>query len=314
MSAAHEPAHEHAAPASEAGHQHGQVDAAMSSAEGIRALKISLAGLLATALFQGVIALAGGSAALLADTIHNLADAFAAVPLWIAFALARRAANRRYTYGYGRAEDVAGLVVLLFVVFSAVTAAYESYRKLVEPAEISLFEWSLVAAVVGMVGNEIVARYKIRVGQKIGSAALTAEGHHSRADSLTSLAAGVGILGARLGFPLADPLAGFVITVAILRIVWEIGRDILGRLLDAIEPETIDEIERRATAVPGVKSAHDVRARWLGHTITVELHVGLDGKLSLAEAHAIGEQVRHELLDHVPRINAVVVHLDPEGD
>jgi cation diffusion facilitator family transporter len=294
------------------GHHHGQADAAMGSAEGIRALKISLAGLLATAGFQAVIALAGGSAGLLADTIHNFADAFTAIPLWIAFSLARRAANRRYTYGYGRAEDLAGLVVLLFVIFSAITAGYESYRKFVQPERPTLIEWSLVAAVVGMIGNEAVARYKIRVGKKIGSASLIAEGQHSRIDSLTSLAAGAGIIGVVLGFPLADPVAGFVITFAILGILWEVGRDILSRLMDAMEPETIDQIEKIAAGVEGVREVHDVRARWLGHNITVELHVTVDVKLSVVQGHAIGEEVRAELLEHVPRLSKVIVHTDPE--
>lgn len=292
-------------------HHHGQVDAAMTSAEGIRALKISLAGLLATAAFQAVIAVAGGSAGLLADTIHNFADAFTAIPLWIAFSLARRAANRRYTYGYGRAEDLAGLVVLLFVAFSAITAGYESYRKFVQPERPTLIEWSLVAAVVGMIGNEAVARYKINVGRKIGSASLIAEGQHSRIDSLTSLAAGAGLMGVALGFPLADPIAGFVITFAILGILGEVGRDILSRLMDAVEPETIEAIEKIAPGVEGVKGVHDIRARWLGHNITIELRISVEGNKTLIEAHAIGEEVRRELLAHVPRVASVIVHADP---
>jgi cation diffusion facilitator family transporter len=295
------------------GHQHGIADdVAMSSSEGIRALQISLVGLLATACFQAVIAIAGGSAGLLADTIHNFADAFTAIPLWIAFALARRAANKRFTYGYGRAEDLAGLVVLLFVIFSAATAAYESYRKFVSPERPALIEWGIVASVVGMIGNEMVARYKIKVGKKIGSASLVAEGHHSRIDSLTSLAAGVGLIGVLLGFPLADPIAGFVITVAILGILLEVGRDILGRLMDAIEPETIVQIEKIAASVNGVKHVHDVKARWLGHKITVELHVTVDGGLTVVQGHAIGEEVREELLEHVAKISDVIVHTDPE--
>jgi len=293
-------------------HHHGQADAAMGSAEGIRALKISLVGLLATACFQAVIAVAGGSAGLLADTIHNFADAFTAVPLWIAFSLARRAANKRFTYGYGRAEDLAGLMVLFFVVFSAITAGYESYRKFVSPEKPTLIEWGIVASVVGMIGNEVVARYKINVGKRIGSATLVAEGHHSRIDSLTSLAAGAGLVGVVLGFPLADPIAGFLITLAILGILWEVGREILSRMMDAIEPETIDQIEKIAAGVGGVKAVHEVKARWLGHNITVELHVTVDGKLSVVQGHAIGEEVRYELLEHVSKISEAIVHADPE--
>jgi cation diffusion facilitator family transporter len=293
-------------------HHHGlSDDAAMSSAEGIRALQISLVGLLLTSIFQGVIALAGGSAGLLAETIHNFADAFTAIPLWIAFALARRAANRRFTYGYGRAEDLAGVVVLLFVVFSAGLAAYESYQKLLNPVTPSLIGWGILAAVVGIFGNELVARYKINVGKKIGSTSLVAEGQHSRIDGLTSLAAGLGLVGAWFGFPLADPIAGLIITLFILGILWEMGRDILGRLLDAIEPETIDQIEKIAAATPGVQHVHDVKARWLGHAVTVELHITVDGTLSVIQGHAIGEEVREELLEHIPRLTEAIVHTDP---
>ena len=290
---------------------HGQTDSALASEAGIRALKISLAGLLITAALQAVVALLSGSAGLLADTIHNFADAFTAVPLWIAFALARRAANRRFTYGYGRAEDMAGLIILLFVVLSAGLAAYESYLKLARNEAPRFLELSMAAAVVGMIGNEIVARYKIRVGEQIGSAALVAEGKHSRADSLTSLAAFFGLLGARLGFPLADPIAGLVITLAILRIGWEVGRDEFGRLMDAIEPEVIEAIERTAAHVPGVEGIHDVRARWLGHNITLEIHVSMNGDLTLIEAHTIGEAVRYKLLEHIPRSSEIIVHIDP---
>jgi cation diffusion facilitator family transporter len=293
-------------------HHHGMADdAAMSSAEGIRALQISLVGLLATAIFQGLIAVAGGSAGLLAETIHNFADAFTAIPLWIAFVLARRVANRRFTYGYGRAEDVAGVVVLLFVVFSAGLAAYESYQKLIAPVTPTLIVWGILAAVVGIFGNELVARYKINVGKRIGSASLVAEGRHSRIDGLTSLAAGIGLIGAWFGFPLADPIAGLVITVFILGILWEIGRDIVSRLMDAIEPETIDQIEKIAAGVSGVKRVHDVKARWLGHAVTVELHITVDGTLTVIQGHAIGEEVREELLEHIPRLTEAIVHTDP---
>jgi len=300
-----QPAHEHT-------HQHAQIDPALLGSEkGIQAIRVSLAGLLLTATFQAIVALAGGSAGLLADTLHNFADAFTAIPLWLAFALARRAANRRFTYGYGRAEDVAGALVLLFVILSAAITVYESYVRLVSRSQPTLIEWGIIAGLVGVAGNELVARYKLRVGREIGSAALEAEGQHSRIDGLTSLAAVAGLVGVRLGFPLADPLAGFVITFAILWIVWDVGREILGRLLDTIDPSTVDAIEQIAASVEDVRGVHDTRARWLGHEITVELHIFLDGSHSLIEAHAIGEQVRHELLHHIPRLHDAIVHMDP---
>jgi cation diffusion facilitator family transporter len=294
------------------GHAHGAGDAELlASDKGIRALKISLAGLLLTAVLQAGIALAGGSAALLADTLHNLADAFTAIPLWIAFRLARRAANRRYTYGYGRAEDLAGLVVMLFVLLSAGLAAYESIQKLFGGEPPRLIGLGIVAGFVGMIGNELVARYKMRVGKEIGSAALVAEGHHSRVDGLTSLAVVAGLGGVALGLPWADPVAGLLITVAILYILVVIGRDIFGRLLDAIDPELVTRMEQLAGEVEGVAAVHATRARWLGHAVTMELHISVDGGLRVLDAHRIAEQVRHRLLHEIPRLSDVVVHVDP---
>jgi cation diffusion facilitator family transporter len=303
-------------------HTHGVPDdTLLSTDKGIRALKVSLLGLLATAAFQAGIAIVGGSAALLADTIHNLADAFTTVPLWIAFVLARRQATRRFTYGYGRAEDVAGAVILLFILFSAGVSGYESYVKLVRGEPITLLGLGMLAGLVGVVGNEAVARYKIRVGNEIGSASLVADGQHSRVDGLTSLAAFLGLLGVFLGrqfdipgLALADPIAGFVITLAILWILVDVGADVVGRLMDAIDPAIVEEMERIATSVEGVSSVHNLRARWLGHNITMEIHICVAGGQTLAEAHALGEKVRHELLHHIPRLSDVIVHADPQDE
>ncbi len=296
-------------------HDHSHVDAVVLSSErGIFALKVSILGLLLTVMFQAGIAVLGGSAALLADTLHNLADMFTAIPLWIAFALQRREANRRYTYGYGRAEDVAGAFILVVIFASALLAGYESYIKLARGDVPRLLNWGMAAGLVGFLGNELVAQYRIKVGREIGSAALIADGQHARIDGLTSLAAFFGLLGVRLGFPIADPLAGFVITAAILWIVVDVGRDIIGRLMDAVEPATIEGMERCALEVEGVAGVHDVRARWLGHRLIGELHIDVDGNLTVVEGHAIAERVRHALLHAFPRLQDVIVHVDPLGD
>jgi len=296
-------------------HNHGHVDpVVLSSERGIFALKVSILGLLLTVLFQAGIAILGGSAALLADTLHNLADMFTAVPLWIAFALQRREANRRYTYGYGRAEDVAGAFILTIIFASAMLAGYESYVKLVRREIPQLVGWGMAAGLVGFLGNELVAQYRIKIGREIGSAALVADGQHARVDGLTSLAAFFGLLGVRLGYPIADPIAGLVITMAILWIVVDVGRNIVGRLMDAVEPETIEGIESCALKTEGVAGVHDVRARWLGHRLICELHIDVDGNLTVIEGHAIAERVRHALLHEFSRLQDVIVHVDPLGD
>lgn len=298
------------------GHSHGeaQIDAALeSSARGIWALKVSLLMLGATAVFQLVIVLISGSVGLLADSVHNFGDAFTAVPLWIAFVLGRRAATRRYTYGYGRAEDVAGVVIVVVIFLSAVIAAYESIQKLIHPQPVSAIGWVIVAAIVGFLGNEAVAQFRVRIGREIGSAALIADGLHARADGFTSLAVLLGALGVLAGFPLADPIVGLLITVAILFIVKDTALTMWRRVMDAVDPGVVEGIERTAAAVSGVGEVHDVRVRWLGHTLQAELHATVDEELPTRESHRIAEKVRHALFHAQPQLAVITVHVDPCG-
>jgi cation diffusion facilitator family transporter len=287
----------------------------LATDRGVWAVKVSIAGLFATALLQGVVVLFSGSAALLADTLHNFGDAATGIPLLIAFVLSRRAANRRYTYGYHRAEDLAGIAVLLAILASAALAAWESYQKLIHLQAPEHMEVAMLAAFIGFLGNEGVARLRIKVGNEIGSAALVADGHHARTDSFTSLGALLGIFGAYVGFPIADPVAGLVISALILLIVIrEAGPPVLARLMDAVEPEGVAGIEREAKGVAGVQQVHSVRARWLGHQVRAELEIGVDGALSVAQGHAIAEQVRHALLHQIPRMAEAAVHVDPSTE
>jgi cation diffusion facilitator family transporter len=296
------------------GHAEGRTDLALeTSARGIWALKVSLLGLGLTALFQVAIVLLSGSVALLADTIHNFSDALTAVPLWLAFTLGRRLANRRYTYGYGRAEDLAGVVIVGMIFASAAVAAYESYTRLVDPQPLRYGGWVIAAALVGFLGNELVALLRIRVGREIGSAALTADGYHARVDGLTSLAVLLGALGSLAGFPLADPLIGLLITIAILFVVKDTVVVMWQRLMDAVEPAVVDTIERTTAGATGVLGVHDVRVRWLGHRLQAELHITVDGEIPTRESHRLIEEVRHALFHAEPRLAVVNVHADPTG-
>ncbi|MEO8287471.1 MAG: cation diffusion facilitator family transporter [Chloroflexota bacterium] len=298
------------------GHSHSEVnvDRAMETSDrGIWALKVSLVGLGATAIFQVVIVLISGSVALLADTIHNFSDALTAVPLWIAFVLGRKAANRRYTYGYGRAEDVAGIIIVLMIALSAIVAGYESYQKIVNPTPISNVGWVIIAAIVGFLGNEAVAVFRIKVGNEIGSAALVADGQHARIDGLTSLAVLFGAIGSIAGFPLADPIIGVLITIAILFIVRDTAVTMWHRIMDGVDPALVDSIEKMAAGVEGAQEVHEVRVRWLGHKLQAELHITVDEDLSTRDSHRIAENVRHALFEGQPRLSTITVHVDPCG-
>jgi cation diffusion facilitator family transporter len=293
------------------GHHATAADPALANQRGIRTLKWSLAVLMITAVFQVVIVALSGSVALLADTLHNFSDALTAVPLWLAFTLARRASTRRYTYGYGRAEDLAGALIVLMIFGSALIVFYESVQKFLNPQPLERLGWVAAAAVIGFAGNELVALFLIRVGREIGSAALVADGLHARADGFTSLGVLAGAIGVWLGFPWADPLVGVLIGVAILVIVANAARDMWRRMMDAIEPEVVEQVERIARVVPGVLDLHAVTVRWLGHRQRGELHITVNCSLPTVTSHAIAENVRHALFHALPALAEVTVHVDP---
>jgi len=283
----------------------------VSSQAGIRAVQISLIGLAVTAALQLAVALASGSVAVLADTIHNFADASTAIPLWLAFKVSSKPANARYTYGFGRAEDLAGVFVLLMIVGSAAVALWESIQKLINPSPVDHVGWVAVAGLAGFVGNELVAQYRIRVGQTIGSAALVADGYHARTDGLTSLAVLLGAAGVWLGFSLADPLIGLLITVAIVLVLKDSAVQMWRRLMDAVDPSLVEKAAAAAATAEGVQAVETVRARWIGHTIHAEALIVADAGLSLSDAHQVAEQARHAMLHAVPRLSSVTVHVDP---
>ena len=296
------------------GHSHGAVDRViLTSNRGIWATKVSLIVLMATAAMQVVIIVFTGSVALLADTIHNFGDAATALPLWAAFTLARRPPTRRFTYGYGRAEDLAGLLIVGAILATGVIVAYVSITRLDDPPEIHYLWAVVVAAVVGFVGNEAVALFRIKVGKEIGSAALVADGLHARVDGLTSLAVLVGAIGVWLGAPLADPIVGLVISVAIFRIVIESGKSVISRLLDGVEPGVSDEIRNVLDATDGVEEVTEIRVRWLGHRLLAEVNVAVLPDLSVEKGHEIAQEAHHRLLDHLQYLSNATVHVDPVG-
>ena len=296
-------------------HSHDSVDsidgALESSAAGIRAVKVSLIALGATALAQIVIVVVSGSVALMADTIHNFSDALTAIPLWIAFALGTKAATRRYTYGFGRAEDLAGLFVIAMIALSALIAGVESVRRLMNPVAIEHVGWVAVAGFVGFLGNEVVAVYRIRVGRRIGSAALMADGLHARTDGFTSLAVLLGAGGVALGFPLADPIIGLLITVAILAVLRTAVRDILRRLMDAVDPALIHSAETALAAEPGVTAVRSVKMRWIGHRLHADAELDIDPLTTLDDAHRIAHEAEHTLTHAVPKLSSALIHAYP---
>lgn len=293
------------------GHAHGVIDPSITTTErGIWAIKWSFVVLAITAALQLAVVFVSGSVALLADTIHNFSDAATAIPLWIAFRLARRKPTAMFTYGFGRAEDLAGVAIVLIIFLSAIVAGYEAIDRLFHPQMVQQLGWLAAAGLAGFLGNEAVAVFRIRVGRQIASAALIADGYHARTDGLTSLAVVAGAAGVWLGFPLADPIVGLLITLTIFVIVWQSARAVFTRMLDGIEPGTVEAMRHAAGHVAGIDGVIDVRARWVGHKLHADLTIAVDNGLTVAAANAITASLRRELMAHLPALAAANIRFD----
>lgn len=284
-------------------------DALESDQRGIRAVKVSFAALMVTALVQVVIVVATGSVALLADTIHNFSDALTAVPLFMAFRLGRRPANDRYTYGYRRAEDLAGLFIIAMITLSAVIAGWQAIERLIDPRDLDHLGVLFGAGVAGFLGNELVALYRIREGRAIGSAALVADGHHARTDGFTSLGVALGAVGVWAGFERADPIMGIAISIAIFAVLLGAARQIYYRLMDAVDPAIVETIRHQAGHAPGVLALETTRVRWLGHRLFAEMTIEVDPDATVEEAHSIATSARIHLLDTVAHLDDAHIHV-----
>lgn len=297
-------------------HRHEQVSIAESlidtSNQGIKALQISFIALAVTAIVQIAVVLFSGSIALMSDSLHNLADALTAIPLGVAFWIGKRKANNRYTYGYGRAEDIAGIFIVLLIASSSFLVLYESINRLLHPQNIFDIPLVIAAGVIGFIGNEFVALYRIRIGKKIGSAALMADGLHARSDGLASLAVVVGALGVNFGLKQADPIASLFIGIAVFAVLRDAVRQIYRRLMDSVDPNLVAKVEKVLISTPGIEEVGKVRIRWVGHELRTEIEVLSNPDLSLIESHRIAENAHHNLLHEIPRLSEAIIHTSPK--
>lgn len=293
-------------------HSHGTLDPAfLTTEQGIRAIKWSLAALILTASLQAVVVNFTSSVALLADTIHNFGDAATGVPLWIAFLIARKQPTKKFNYGLGRVEDITGIFIVIVMLLSGIATAYISFSRLFAPYEIQHLSAIAAASVLGFAGNEVAAMVRIRTGEAIGSAALIVDGYHARIDGLTSLGVLIGVVGVWTGFPKADPVVGLGITAIVFKMVWDSGKSVFTRLLDGVDPTVLDEVQHAAQHVSGVREVTEVRVRWVGHRLVAEINIAVDSQVSVEEGHRVAQEVRHELLHHLPYLGNATIHVDP---
>lgn len=290
------------------GHTHGSVDPSLATSEkGLWAVKWSSIILFVGACLQFLVALLSGSVSLLSDTIHNFGDAFTAVPLGIAFLFGRKKANARFSYGYGRVEDIAGIIVIVFMFVSALSALYLSIERIFHPQTVSHL-WAVAgASLIGFAINEGAAIFRIRVGKQIKSQALIADGLHARTDGWSSLAVLVGAIGVALGLRLADPIVGIIITIVVLRTTWSSAKEVFTRALDGIEANVIIDIRHALEHTKGIEEIQNIKARWIGHTLNAEITIAVNPDLTVAQAFAITHEAEHELEDHIAHLSQVSI-------
>jgi cation diffusion facilitator family transporter len=269
-----------------------------------RAVLVSAVGLAATGAIELLLAILTGSVGLLGDAIHNLSDVSTSAVVFLGFRLSKRPASERYPYGLERAEDLAGIGIAVVIWASAAFAGAESVRKLIEHGHTTDVGWGIVGAVTGIAGNQIVARYKLRVGKRIGSATLVADAKHSWLDALSSAGALAGLIAVAFGLRWGDPVAGLAITLFICHVGYEVTSDVVRRLADGADPEVIRAAESAAGSVPGVVHAH-ARARWTGRTLRVEIEGWVDPQLPVSAAEQLGGQVAAAIADEVPEAGSL---------
>ncbi|MDE2777679.1 MAG: cation diffusion facilitator family transporter [Chloroflexota bacterium] len=295
-------------------HDHSHIDMAgdrafLDNRLAVRTVWIALIALGLTTALQIVITIASGSVALLADTVHNLGDALNSIPLLFAFYIARRAANKRYTYGYGRLEDIAGVFIVISIGFSAAYIIYESVQRLLNPLPLENLEWIALASLVGFVGNELVALMQIRVGRQIGSDAMIADGQHALIDGLTSLAVLIAVVGTLIGVPILDPIVGVVIGIAIIGITWNAIKAVWYRMMDAVNPHLVEHVEAHARAVAGVEDVLTLRLRWVGHRMYGVMKVAVPADTTLEASADIVRAVQREASHVIPQLEELTVQV-----
>jgi cation diffusion facilitator family transporter len=269
-----------------------------------RAVGVSAAGLAATGLVELLLALVTGSVGLLGDAIHNLSDVSTSAVVFAGFRLSRRPPTERYPYGLERAEDLAGIGIAVVIWVSAAFAGWQSVRKLIEHGTTTHVGVGILGAALGIIGNQVVARYKLVVGRRINSATLMADARHSWLDALSSAGALAGLVAVALGQPWGDPVAGLAVTLFICHVGYEVTTDVVHRLADGVDPAVIAAAEDAAGSVPGVVHAH-ARARWTGRSLRVEVEGWVDPDLTTRDADELGRQVASAVSGGLPEAGSL---------
>ena len=271
------------------------------------------------ALIKGGAGFLAGSFAMMADALHSFADIVASAVVFVGIRVASKPADDGHPYGHGKAESIASKIVAIIVMFAGLNIAYFSLRALLQADLPVPGQAALYAALLSIVVKEALFRHTMRIGRATHCKALVANAFEHRTDALSSVAALIGIGGARLGASLGmsqlaylDPLAGIIVSVFIVRMGWHIAKEAANELMDAqADPEVTAKLQRLILAVDGVMEVHGIRVRAAGPHVFVDLEIGVNGQISVREGHDVASLVKQELLVNQEEITDVLIHVNP---
>lgn len=263
-------------------------------------------------LIAGIVAHSG---AMISDAIHSASDVISTIIVMIGVKMAGKAPDRNHPYGHDRFECVASIVLSVMLGLTGAAIGIEGLRNIVGSSYLHLTapgKLALAAAVISIVTKEGMFWYTRINAKKIRSSALMADAWHHRSDALSSVGSFVGILGARLGFPIMDPLASIIISFFILKAAFDIFLDAISKMTDhACSDPVINALRKTILAVPGVEGIDVLRTRDFGSMIYVDVEIMAEGSLTLYEAHDIAQQVHDDIEQDFPNVKHCMVHVNP---
>ncbi|MCC7553499.1 MAG: cation diffusion facilitator family transporter [Methanobacteriaceae archaeon] len=284
--------------------------------EGKKAALIGIIGNIFLTFFNIAVGIISGSYALISEGLHTFSDIITSVISYIGFRIGQRPADKEHPFGHGRSEAIAGLIIVLFlamVSYEILTGAIDkilNYEDIITPNYLAA-----IMAFIGIIINTLTSRYIISLGKKINSPAIVADGNHQKVDIYSSIAILASVIISQLGFPIFDPIVGFIIGILILKTAFEVGIENVNNIMGKVSSkELINEIKSSALSVNHVLGVHNIKVDYFGTYAIVSLHIDLDSKLTLVESHEIVHNVQNNVSEEIAIVKSVTVHACPYGE
>lgn len=278
-----------------------------------RVSTVSIVSNTALTLLKLLVGLLYHSAALVADAVHSASDVFGSLIVLLGVRISTKKADPNHPYGHEKFEAIASIILGNILLVVGILIGVSGVRSILHPETLTIpGRAALIAAAVSIVVKEVLYQYTIRAARKINSVSLRAEAWHHRSDALSSIGSFIGILGARLGVPILDPIASLAICVFIVHVSVSIFRQSIDNLVDkSCGPKETEEMVATIVSVPGVLGIDDIKTRLFGNRIYVDIEISADGSQSLRDAHRIAENVHHAIESTYPDVKHCTVHVNP---